>query len=661
MVHTRGLTVHRWTAAYASLALAALAAVLLYMLLTPPAAAQEGDTFSVSDVTVVEGGSADVTVTLSSAAPSGGVAFTAAASYATTGTGIAAEADVHSVASSLTIAQNGTSGTLAVRANKDTDNEGAETFTVTVTVTTSGWSAASGDNTATVTIHDPVRFTPRTEDPSASKAGIGVTPEKSNIVLYFKVGDTISVQFPAAHAGTGEGPYVYALGGPERFYQSAQRRSSPDGLTFDAATRTLSGTPTGQDGDGVTTLGSNRIMHYHVWDDSGEDGPDGDANTEDNHDELRVRIHICPSDSAAAADGATPCVKTAELYSLAVSHGDPATPVSLSPTFDRDTGTYSANVGTTVTAVDVSVLPEDLNIQGVTMTVNDVEFETDLSGRTYTGEASLNTGLNVIGVEVTSDVNAAHETGEDNVPIPVTKTYTVNLQRGDPPDPLTFGSATINDRTYTVGADVNQTYTEAPDQGLPKLPEAGGGGLIVTYTATGLPTGLSMGHDRVIRGTPTEATTGEVVVTYTADDGSSSVSLTFGVTVVPPVTFSEEAQKFINSRIIAWKSGRGWLSGTSTMVNEAGISTPTYVSTITFPTASGGHGTLTYSLLDNSSGEPLADEASGITFNITTRKLGGTPTGTAVKTWAVTYVAEDENGSRAYGYLAVYAGGYGGL
>ena len=170
MVHTRGLTVHRWTAAYAALALAALAAVLLYMLLTPPAAAQEGDTFSVSDVTVVEGGSADVTVTLSSAAPSGGVAFTAAASYATTGTGIAAEADVHSVASSLTIAQNETSGTLAVRANKDTDNEGAETFTVTVTVTTSGWSAASGDNTATVTIHDPVRFTPRTEDPSASKA-----------------------------------------------------------------------------------------------------------------------------------------------------------------------------------------------------------------------------------------------------------------------------------------------------------------------------------------------------------------------------------------------------------------------------------------------------------------------------------------------------------
>ena len=127
------------------------------------------------------------------------------------------------------------------------------------------------------------------------------------------------------------------------------------------------------------------------------------------------------------------------------------------------------------------------------------------------------------------------------------------------------------------------------------------------------------------------------------------------------MTFSEEAQKFINSRIIAWKSGRGWLSGTSTTVNEAGISTPTYVSTITFPTASGGHGTITYSLLENSSGEPLADEASGIAFNTTTRKLGGTPAAAAQKTWAVTYVAEDENGSRAYGYLAVYAGGYGGI
>ena len=294
-------------------ALIALAA-LVYLLPAQPAAAQgEGDTFTVSDVTVVEGGSANIVVTLSNEAPSGGVAFTATASYSTTGTGNAVAADVRSVAGAVTIAQGDTTGNLAVRARKDTTDEGAETFTVTVTTADALWTPQG--NRATVTIHDPVRFPPLTDNPSESRAGIGVKPESDNITLYFKVGQAVSVQFPAVHAGTGEAPYTYALGGPERFHKKASRRVLPGGLTFNATTRTLSGTPTGVDSNGVTTLGSDRIDHYHVWDESGDGGPDGDANTEDNHDELRVRIHICPADSAAAADGATACVKTAELYS----------------------------------------------------------------------------------------------------------------------------------------------------------------------------------------------------------------------------------------------------------------------------------------------------------------------------------------------------------
>ena len=368
-----------------AVALMALAALLVHDSQPVAWAQGEGDTFTVSDVTVVEGGSANVTVTLSSAAPSGGVAFTAAASYATTGTGNAVAADVRSVAGTLTIAQGQTTGNIAVRARKDTADEGAETFTVTLTTTTAGWTPE--DSTATVTIHDPVRFPPLTDNPSESRAGIGVTPESDNITLFFKVGQAVSVQFPAAHAGTGEAPYVYALGGPERFFQRASIRVLPDGLTFNKATRTLSGTPTGVDSNGVTTLGSDRIDHYHVWDNSGEGGPDGDDFTEDNHDELRVRIHICPADSAATADGSTPCVKTAELASLEVSHGDPATPVALTPAFDRDTDTYSATVAEAVASVDVTVIPEDLNADDVAMTVNG----TQLSGHRHVGRKITNT------------------------------------------------------------------------------------------------------------------------------------------------------------------------------------------------------------------------------------------------------------------------------
>ena len=233
-----------------------------------------------------------------------------------------------------------------------------------------------------------------------------------------------------------------------------------------------------------------------------------------------------------------------------------------------------------------------------------------------------------------------------------------------------FGAGdTISDKTYTAGARVNQVFdTTAGDQGLPKLPEVTvnfnpgqgkTGYYTVSYTATGLPSGLTMSRDRVIRGVPAEATTGAVQVTYTANvasytsDGSSfseagtkTAELTFNVTVNPAVTFNAEAQKFIDSRIIVWISGQGWQD------SEAD-------GKITFPAATGGTGAITYSLIDNDSGEPLADVADGITFDTATRKLGGTPSTDAQKTWAVTYAAVDQNGGRASGSSTIYASGWG--
>ena len=242
-----------------------------------------------------------------------------------------------------------------------------------------------------------------------------------------------------------------------------------------------------------------------------------------------------------------------------------------------------------------------------------------------------------------------------------------------------FGAGdTISDKTYTAGARVNQVFTSAADQGLPKLPEVtvtfgvepGAGYYTVAYTATDLPDGLSMAYDRVIRGVPEEATSGAVTVTYTAtvtfytadessetspgsgiyttfnSAGTDTASLTFDVTVNPAVTFGEEARKFIDSRIIVWVSGQGWHDRESD-------------GKITFPEATGGTGTLTYSLIDNDSGQPLSSVASGITFDTATRKLGGTPAAAAQKTWAVTYAAVDQNGSRAAGSSTVYAGGWG--
>ena len=65
-----------------------------------------------------------------------------------------------------------------------------------------------------------------------------------------------------------------------------------------------------------------------------------------------------------------------------------------------------------VDAVDVSVLPEDLNADRVKMTVNGEEFSSRRSGRKFAGEADLAHGANVIKVEVTSGTSPAHSEDE---------------------------------------------------------------------------------------------------------------------------------------------------------------------------------------------------------------------------------------------------------
>ena len=213
---------------------------------------------------------------------------------------------------------------------------------------------------------------------------------------------------------------------------------------------------------------------------------------------------------------------------------------------------------------------------------------------------------------------------------------------------VTFGTASVDAKTYTAGTEVNKLVS---GNNFPRLPEvtvnASDGTLYwdESYSITGLPSGLSMGSDRVIRGTPDAATSGAATVTYTAsvttyegtvdniqNGETGSASLTFEVTVNPAVTFSAEAQGFFNSNIIAYTPGTGWQNAT-------------------FPEATGGTGTLTYSLIHNSSGQPLADRINSITFDASTRTIGGT-VGTGAR-YAVTFIATDQNGAVAQGYTEV--------
>ena len=231
-------------------------------------------------------------------------------------------------------------------------------------------------------------------------------------------------------------------------------------------------------------------------------------------------------------------------------------------------------------------------------------------------------------------------TAEDGV---TSKTHTIGVWQYSP---VSFGGATVPDVEFTAGS---RAALDRPQGEEVRLPE-GGNEYVVTYTATGLPAGLSLGSDRVIYGTPEAATNGPVTVTYTAEgEIGSSDSLTFQVTVNPAVTFDAAALKFCNSaKAVYSASSGGWVNAG----NDG---------TITFPAASGGTGTLAYSLIESDSGTPLADVADGITFDTSTRKLGGTPSAEARKQWSVRYRAQDNNGSYARCFTSVHAGGYGGL
>ena len=110
-------------------------------------------TFAVSAAAAAtEGADAKLTITLSENAPTGGVEFTVTAAYAGQ---TATAADVGSITSPVTVAENTDSLDITIPLVDDPVDEDGETFTVTVATTATGWVVEStGKDQATVTIND---------------------------------------------------------------------------------------------------------------------------------------------------------------------------------------------------------------------------------------------------------------------------------------------------------------------------------------------------------------------------------------------------------------------------------------------------------------------------------------------------------------------------
>ena len=333
-------------------------------------------------------------------------------------------------------------------------------------------------------------------------------------------------------------------------------------------------------------------------------------------------------DAPPAAHAQDTTSDDATLSALSIANATEGSDASAGPVWPFGARVYTAvmlqevisvTVRPTATAGDLATITVQLESGGTPQTV---ASGADSSAIAVTPHADSSVPHNII-VKVTA------ENGD-------TLAYTLKVYQYPP---VGFGSATVPSLTFTQGVRVEHG----------PLP-SGSDDYEVTYTATGLPAGLSLSSvHRSIVGTPTTVTTAPATVTYTgAGELGGTASLTFQVSVAPPVTFDETVRNFCSSTIVAFTSNEEWLDAAAD-------------GTITYPPASGGAGTLTYSLTESDSQQPLASVASGITFDPATRKLGGAPASEARRQWAVTYSAEDENGSRAACSTTVHAGGFGGL
>ena len=193
-----------------------------------------------------------------------------------------------------------------------------------------------------------------------------------------------------------------------------------------------------------------------------------------------------------------------------------------------------------------------------------------------------------------------------------TLTFTITVTGGPPPptDLVPEFSETVPNQTYGVNGSVSL-----------QLPSATGGDGALTYSLSpGLPAGLTFSAStRTISGAPTVATP-TTTYTYTVTDSDAvdpdSDTLTFTITVTGGGTTGSVPD-----------------FGTDT-VPDLTYDTDEEIADLLLPSATGGDGTLTYSL------SPALP--AGLTFNASARTITGTQTAVSAAT-TYTYTVTDSN------------------
>ncbi len=420
-----------------------------------------------------------------------------------------------------------------------------------------------------------------------------------------------ALELPAATGGTT--PLVYTLTGPSG-------GNLPAGLTFTPGTRMLSGTPSTP---GTTTL------TYMVMDTNGDSAnatfmvivSDGLALTAPTNQNYTEDIAITALELPAATGGTTPLVYTL----TGPSGGNLPAGLTFTPGTRMLSGTPSTPGTTTLTYMVMDTNGDSANATFMVI-VSDGLALTAPTNQNYTQDIAI-TALELPAATGGTTPLVYTLTGPSggNLPAGLTFTPGTRMLSGTPSTPgtttLTYMVMDTNgdsaNATFTVmvnaglalTASGNQNYTRGTAISNLILPAATGGTGTLVYTLTGtLPTGLSFtAGTRTLSGTPSTAT--------------STTTLTYTVTDTNGASTSVDFTVMVNAGLALTASGnQNYTRGTA-------------ISNLILPAATGGTGTLTYTLTS----------VPGLTFTASTRTLSGTPS--TAGTTTLTYMVTDTNGA----------------
>ena len=235
-----------------------------------------------------------------------------------------------------------------------------------------------------------------------------------------------------------------------------------------------------------------------------------------------------------------------------------------------------------------------------------------------TGPASAVLGVAVPGLtfDATTRVLSGTPTATTDA---VTLTYTARDTNGSTAF-VTFSITVVDNAPTFGGATVPpQTYSRTIAITPLTLPTATGGEGTITYTLTPAIPGLTLdAATGVLTGTPTTAAV-TAMHTYTAMDADDNTMPADTATLDFSITVEDNAPTFSGATVPA----QTYMQNTE-------------ITPLTLPTATGGEGTITYTL----------SPPAGLTFDGATRTLTGTPT-TVMAATMFTYTAMDTDGNAA--------------